>query len=229
MKCLFNLRLNGCNLLGLGLYPSGGTMGLHHFKINFYISPKITSNLFSPQISHFYLKCGWSCQVWMKKCMNMIEKVDFLFVFYFIFSKRWMNVEIQCFTKFEVFTSRHFLKKFQKRAGLRITLIWSLVLVLAALHPQAGRSIIFWQESVCLFCSVQYSKLSDETLFKSVCLPKQKVFASVDWMAFKELGETGWLTSLRWWGQVWPNWLRDSVRLILNPVFQYSTSLRKFS
>jgi len=46
---------------------------LHHFKINIYFLLN-KNNLFSPWIFHFNLKYGWNCQIWMNKCMNLIEK-----------------------------------------------------------------------------------------------------------------------------------------------------------
>jgi len=71
-----------------------GEMGArkHHFKINVFFSPD-KSNLFSTKFFHFYKKnvdevvrFGWnSVWIWWKSVFC---------------SKRWTNVEMQCFTKF---------------------------------------------------------------------------------------------------------------------------------
>ena len=52
---------------------------LHH--MSFFSLDK--SKLFSPNIFHLYLKYGWSCQIWIKKCKKLIEKC--------VLSKRWMS------------------------------------------------------------------------------------------------------------------------------------------
>jgi len=70
---------------------------LHHFKLNFSFSPD-KSNLFSPENVHFCSEYGWNRQIWMKKCMNMIEKC-------FMVHKMdgWRNIKLH-----QISSDRHF-------------------------------------------------------------------------------------------------------------------------